>query len=747
MPFIATQDEEAQEEDKREYETLIAELQSTIAKRGKAIEDRDAQILALQAEAEKRSESREQLSLRAEIDLLRAELVAKEEEVKQVRWDEAEGPARVQVLQQAVRQAEAEATQRATEEQRRRDKLEAELTSKLEDTTANLDAARKRYGALSEKFAQREDVVVELRARMDEYERGVHGLREEVQEKEKMKALLELRSDEVKKLTKERNRREAELQELSREAEWLREHCGIQPGDVRYMDLSKLELRSQIEVKVLRSQVLQYEDELQALEKERALLLKKLRVSAKDRGMRAAAEGIAVEKLAALEELAAGLDTDPDFSDRQVAAARLRQAATPAAAAGVETAQLASLSNETSVHVLQQRVAALQAELASRTAALQEAESKRRQTEREKSSLKQDHSCLEDRLSTLLAQISEGVAPGDASSGAALTTSGARQAAVSHENVELRAALHDMVRLIRNVVEEAEGQLTEAASNGGSAGWRSSETAPKPVRGCATSVVGTACSGDSLNIPSASTKALSAALEQLYERLNSLRDLGAGSHCPGGSDGGSGAGRSHSLCGFDTGIIGGHGEAASPSLSAEQLDVPSRELRRTREARLASLGVAAVGLERSDVSIDGSVMLPDAFSEGTFASELEVEPYDLIAALNAQLLEAKLMHEGQQARLARADSEVRKYKEQMNNIQVQHTYLYATHWREVRMLQAELHKAEQAVAIWEAQHSEDVVKIESWLAMADALESTGDVRQHKVASCAANPDSILCPTP
>ena len=140
-------------------------------------------------------------------------------------------------------------------------------------------------------------------------------------------------------------------------------------------------------------------------------------------------------------------------------------------------------------------------------------------------------------------------------------------------------------------------------------------------------------------------------------------------------------------------------------------------------------------------------MLPDAFSEGTFASELEVEPYDLIAALNAQLLEAKLMHEGQQARLARADSEVRKYKEQMNDLQVQHTYLYATHWREVRMLQAELHKAEQAVAIWEAQHSEDVVKIESWLAMADALESTGDVRQHKVASCAANPDSILCPKP
>jgi hypothetical protein len=83
----------------------------------------------------------------------------------------------------------------------------------------------------------------------------------------------------------------------------------------------------------------------------------------------------------------------------------------------------------------------------------------------------------------------------------------------------------------------------------------------------------------------------------------------------------------------------------------------------------------------------------------------------------------------------------------MNDLQVQHTYLYATHWREVRMLQAELHKAEKAVATWEAQHSEDVVKIESWLTMADALESTGDVRQHKVTSCAANPDPTPCPQP
>ena len=41
-------------------------------------------------------------------------------------------------------------------------------------------------------------MIVELRARMDEYERGVHGLREEVQEKERFKALHEQRSEEVR---------------------------------------------------------------------------------------------------------------------------------------------------------------------------------------------------------------------------------------------------------------------------------------------------------------------------------------------------------------------------------------------------------------------------------------------------------------------------------------------------------------------------------------------------------------------
>ena len=69
----------------------------------------------------------------------------------------------------------------------------------------------------------------------------------------------------------------------------------------------------------LKSQVMAQEDELQALERERTMLLKRLRVRALERGERAATAGVSVEKLAALEEVEANLEEDPDFEDASVA--------------------------------------------------------------------------------------------------------------------------------------------------------------------------------------------------------------------------------------------------------------------------------------------------------------------------------------------------------------------------------------------------------------------------------------------
>lgn len=56
-------------------------------------------------------------------------------------------------------------------------------------------------------------------------------------------------------MVSERNRRESELAELAQEATWLREQCEIKPGDPQYMDLSKLRLKSQIELQQLKAQV------------------------------------------------------------------------------------------------------------------------------------------------------------------------------------------------------------------------------------------------------------------------------------------------------------------------------------------------------------------------------------------------------------------------------------------------------------------------------------------------------------
>jgi hypothetical protein len=198
---------------------------------------------------------------------------------------------------------------------------------------------------------------------MDEYERGVHGLREEVQEKERFKALHEERSNEVRKMTSERNRRESQLSELAQEVEWRRKESPVQPGDPQYMDISTLKLQSQIEVEQLRAQVMEFEDEIHSLEKERTVLLKRLRTRAVERGERAAREGISVEKLTAMEELAAELDDDPDFSELGVGAARLRKSADSASqqqAAFTQQAISASFAAVSSVDELRRRGTVLQ---------------------------------------------------------------------------------------------------------------------------------------------------------------------------------------------------------------------------------------------------------------------------------------------------------------------------------------------------------------------------------------------------
>ena len=143
----------------------------------------------------------------------------------------------------------------------------------------------------------------------------------------------------------------------------------------------------------------------------------------------------------------------------------------------------------------------------------------------------------------------------------------------------------------------------------------------------------------------------------------------------------------------------------------------------------------------------GAVALPIALSEeALLGSEkgsdgagggVPIDAFDVIAALNAQLIESKAMLGGQQGQLNKAEREIRKYRTDMAELHEQQTYLYSSHVREVKARQKERIAAENRADAAERQHAEDVVRIESWQAMADALEATGDIngdeRQRRTA--------------
>ena len=718
--------------------------------------------------------------LRSEVEDLKRKLDAKDDEINAARRGEAEGQDRMSSIQAAVRAAEAAGAQKLAEESKKYAKLEAELSAKLEDASGKLDATRKRHISLSEKFAQREDVIVELRARMDEYERGVHGLREEVQEKERFKALHEQRSAEVRKMTSERNRREAELSELANEAAWLREQCDVQPGDPKYMDLSKLKLQSQIELEQLRSQVMAQEDELQALERERTVLLKKLRVKALERGERAAKEGISVEKLTAMEELAADLDEDPDFDGVYIGTARVLGVAQQQADHAVLTQQAISASFATvnNVEELRRRGTALQSEVAQKVAALQEAESAKRKAEREKASLLQDRERLENANSHLRTELAAGAGLRSGADRAASTT---QLAMLSQQNDAMRAALQDA----RIAMSETIAVISAAQPPSATARQppRSTPNKASNVLSTTSSVPAVQSGGTTAEGPSAAAMAaLTAAAEQLDDRISSLKNLvvvaqrtqevqgvqeaqqqAAGLAAASFPTTLDALGPVAQTMAGDAAIFAG----GAPTTLAGASGVGALNSRGVREQRLRSLAGrpppngdsdgaagcgqstsaaisvrgAVEGIERSGVGGEGSVALPEAFSEEGLqtgeAGAVVVDPYDLVAALNAQLIESKALLAGQQSQLVKAEREVRKYRTEMADLHEQQTYLYASYLREARTLQRELVTAEKRAAAAERQHQEDVVRIESWATMADALETTGGINgeegQRKVA--------------
>eukprot|EP00962_Isochrysis_galbana_P036810 scaffold12798_cov67-Isochrysis_galbana.AAC.1 len=77
--------------------------------------------------------------------------------------------------------------------------------------------------------------------------------------------------------------------------------------------------------------------------------------------------------------------------------------------------------------------------------------------------------------------------------------------------------------------------------------------------------------------------------------------------------------------------------------------------------------------------------------------------------------------------------EARGYSSSFHRIHQQQSVLYASHVRQVKSLSSQLLKAEARAAKAEARASEDRVRIDSWSAMAAALETSGEGAQAAVA--------------
>ena len=264
-------------------EETIADLEAEVGRRGDELDDKDEQLETL------------------------------EDEVRALRQEKADGgfggggggggadgtptggaqrepldeaPRRVEELEAKLLAEQDDADRRVDEARASQAKAVADAGAAADKAVRRLSEERTRASGLETSVADLEAEREKLRARMGAYERGVYGLREAVAEIDELVALLAARDADVREMTRERNRREEQLEELKYETEALRDRLGVPPG-VGY-DLSALRLRSQVQLESLRAQLLHAEDELGALEAERLDLKRKLRTKAIARGERAA---------------------------------------------------------------------------------------------------------------------------------------------------------------------------------------------------------------------------------------------------------------------------------------------------------------------------------------------------------------------------------------------------------------------------------------------------------------------------
>ena len=181
------------------------------------------------------------------------------------------------------------------------DKLEAE--AKVRDDA--LAAERERFKLLDKTLAQTQEALEEANGRNRDYEAGIYGLPEAMQDIKKLRGGAQDLSARLEATVSKMNSMSESLEDLLEENRHLRHKLGI--PESQGLEMTDFRLQSQVTIAQLRSLNAQLEREVMDMEEDRRKLRMELRFRAKWQGKNAMTMGLTHDQLVLLEEYADAL--------------------------------------------------------------------------------------------------------------------------------------------------------------------------------------------------------------------------------------------------------------------------------------------------------------------------------------------------------------------------------------------------------------------------------------------------------
>lgn len=185
-------------------------------------------------------------------------------------------------------------------------RAQLETTNKMKEKIEAYKSRHKRnvqkLKAVDTQIEEKEKEIVELRERIDKYEKGVYGLQDAVREIKELKLRLNIRDKEILDRTQHANDLEKQMGELYDENDELRRRLGVE--DRSAIDISSIRNSRSVELEQARALNTQLQSEIDRLEEERLQMKAAMRLHALEKGERAVQLGMTAEDLAEVEDYA-----------------------------------------------------------------------------------------------------------------------------------------------------------------------------------------------------------------------------------------------------------------------------------------------------------------------------------------------------------------------------------------------------------------------------------------------------------